>query len=90
MKQDLKWYPYEIAIRRELRNHGCIRLFQFCRWFLNEFRKRQFLANIIARNKARLLSNGQVSRRNVFQYVPVGEPPNFYYHRPDSHQELTL
>ena len=34
--------------------------------------------------------NGEVNSPNVCQYVPVGEPPNFYYHRPDSHQELTL
>lgn len=58
--------------------------------FFNEYRKRQFLANMIVDDEAEFSLNDEINSRNARQCVPVGEPPNFYYQRPDLCQKLTV
>ena len=77
MKQDLKWYPYQIVTCHELRSPDYIRHFQFFQWFLNEYRNRRFLANIIVCDEAGFSLNSKVDSGNFRQYAPVGEPHNF-------------
>ena len=90
MKRDLKWYLYQIVTRQELRNPDYVKRFQFCRYFFNEYRKRRFLANMIVDDEAEFSLNDEVNSRIARQYVPVGEPPNFYYQKPDLCQKLTV
>ena len=52
MKQDFKWYPYQIVTRHELCNPDYVRRYQFYEWFLNQYRDRRFLAKIIDGDEA--------------------------------------
>ena len=45
---------------------------------------------MIVDDEAEFSLNDEVNSRNARQYVPVGEPPNFYYQRPDLCQKLTV
>lgn len=84
VKKDLKWHPYKMRIRHELKPTDYNRRVVFCEWLLRKCHDRRFLANIIIGDEAGFAMNGEVNSQNVRRYAPRGEPPNFNYDRKDS------
>ena len=87
---DLRWHPYQINVRHELKDNDYPRRLQFCRWFNQQLRNPRFLANFVVGDEAGFCMNGEVNSHNVRQYAPRGEPPDFHYYRRDARAKVTV
>jgi len=90
VRQDLKWHPYRIHIRHQLKNTDFPRLLQFCQWFLHQCQTNRFLANLVIGDEASFALNGKVNTHNVREYAPQGHPPSFNYDVNMSREKLTV
>ena len=90
VKKDLKWHPYKIRVRHELKPTDPDRRIRFCRWFLERCRDRRFMQNFIIGDEAGFSMNGSVNTQNVREYAPSGQPPNFFYERNESRARITV
>jgi hypothetical protein len=87
---DLKWHPYKIRVRHELKPTDPDRRIRFCRWFLEKCRDRRFLQNFIIGDEAGFAMNGSVNTQNVREYAPKGQPPDFFYQRNECRTRITV
>ena len=76
---DLKWHPYRIQRRHELKAGDYARQVQFCECFLQKNRARQWLSSFVIGDEAGFWMNGRVSSQNVRKYAPKGNSPEFTY-----------
>ena len=72
MRFDLRWHPYQICIRHELREGDFVRRRDFCPWFAHQQRNSHFLRNFVIGDEAGFSMNGKVNSHNVQQYAPKG------------------
>ena len=79
VKLDLKWHPYRIRRRHELKVNDYARRQQFCEWFLDKNRDHRFLHNLVISDEAGFHMNGTVCSQNVREYAPKGDKPEFTY-----------
>ena len=91
-KIDLKWHPYKMRERHELKPTDPGRRIQFCQWLLNKCRDRRFLHNFLIGDEAGFAMNGRVNSQNVRQYAPRGggPAPDFNYTRNESRKRVTV
>jgi hypothetical protein len=87
---DLRWHPYQISVRHELKENDYLRRRNFCRWFSNHQRNPRFLANFVIGDEAAFCMNGEVNSHNVGQYAPRGNPPDFHFDRRDERRKVTV
>ena len=87
---DLRWHPYRIRIRHELKDGDYVRRRNFCEWFSNQKRNPRFLANVVIGDEAAFCMNGEVNSHNVRQCAPRGAPPDFNYERRDERSKITV
>ena len=87
---DLKWHPYKMRVRHELKPNDPARRIRFCQWFLNKCKDRRFLSNFVIGDEAGFAMNGRVNSQNVREYAPRGHPPpDFHYTRNESRKRIT-
>ena len=80
VRSDLKWHPYKMRIRHELKPNDPTRRIEFCRWLLDKYRRdRRFLSNFIIGDEAGFAMNGVVNSQNVREYASHGQPPQDFY-----------
>lgn len=87
---DLKWHPYKIHVRHELKPQDFARRVRFCRWFIDQCRNNRFLFNVVIGDEAAFQMNGQVNTHNVRQYAPRGQQPSFNFDRRESREKLSV
>ena len=87
---DLRWHPYQISIRHELRDTDYPRRLNFCQWFNQQQRNPRFLANFVIGDEAGFGMNGEVNSHNVRQYAPRGEHPEFHFVRREERAKVTV
>ena len=87
---DLRWHPYQICIRHELRDGDFARRRDFCRWFAEQQRNPHFLRNFVIGDEAGFSMNGEVNSHNVRQYAPKGDRPDFTFVRRDERNKVTV
>lgn len=90
VKIDLKWHPYKMRVRHELKPNDPSRRIRFCGWFLKKCQDRRFLSNFIIGDEAGFAMNGRVNSQNVREYAPRGQPPDFFYTRNESRKRVTV
>lgn len=76
---DMKWHPYRIRIRHELKPQDFQRRMNFCRWFSAQCHNPRFLYNFVIGDEACFSMNGRVNSHNVRMYAEKGNPPPFNY-----------
>lgn len=87
---DLKWHPYKIQRRHQLKVADYQRRVRFSQWFLEKNRSPQFLANLVIGDEAGFWMNGRVSSQNVRRYAPKGNNPEFAYEVSASKEKLMV
>ena len=90
IRHEIKWHPYKIHVRHELKQQDMARRVRFSQWFLNQCRNSRFLANVVIGDEAAFHINGQVNTHNVRQYAPRGEHPSFNFDRKESREKLSV
>jgi len=91
LRSELKWHPYKIHIRHELKHGDFARRLRFCNWFLEHCRNNRFLHNLVIGDEASFCLSGQVSTHNVRYYAPKdGEHPSFNFDKNSSRQKLSV
>ena len=76
---NLKWHPYKIHKRQQLKDGDFERRMGFCEWLLIQNRNPRFLHDLIIGDEAGFPMNGKVNTQNVRQYAPRGQAPEFTY-----------
>ena len=77
--KDLKWHPYKIHKRQQLKDGDFERRMGFCEWLLIQNRNPRFLHDLIIGDEAGFPMNGKVNTQNVRQYAPRRQAPEFTY-----------
>lgn len=90
IKCDLRWHPYKIHLRHELKEQDFGRRVRFCNWFIAQCQNNRFLRNLIISDEASFSMGGKVSSQNVRHYAPKGEHPSFNYDVNCSREKLTV
>lgn len=90
VKHDLKWHPYKIHVRHQLKPTDFEKRFTFCRWFLGQCHNVRFLHNFVIGDEASFAMNGKVNTQNVRFYAPAGEAPNFNFDVNQARQKLSV
>lgn len=90
VRLDLRWHPYKIYVRHELKNGDFARRLQFCRWFVNSFHNPRFVFNIVIGDECSFGMNGLVSTQNVRMYAPKGQPPDLYFNKRTDRRKLNV
>lgn len=90
VKNDIKWHPFKMHIRHELKERDFARRLNFCRWFLERCYNHRFLYNVIIGDEATFSLNGKVNNHNVRMYAPKGDPPSFNYDVNNGRQKVTV
>lgn len=90
MRLDLRWHPYKIFIRHELKNGDRARRLQFCRRFCNNFHNPRFVHNVVIGDECSFGMNGSVSTQNVRMYAPKGQPPDFYFEKNSDRRKVNV
>ena len=86
----MRWYPYKIIRRHNLKDGDYERRSLFCQWFLHQCNNRRFLANFVIGDEAGFALNGAVNDHNERMYAPVNQAPDIHYNVNDSRQKLTV
>lgn len=89
-KRMLRFHPYRMHIRHELKQEDFERRINFCNWFAESCRDANFLSNFIISDEAGFAMNGEVNSQNVRQYAPWGNNPGFHFNRNESREKLTV
>ena len=87
---DLKWHPYKIHVRHEMKEQDFPRRLRFCQWFIRRCDNNRFLHNVVIGDEAAFQMNGHVTTHNVREYAPRGEQPSFNFDRSSSRQKLSV
>ena len=87
---DLKWHPYRMKRRHQLKPEDYERRLNFSRWLIEKTQNPHFLANLIIGDEAGFGMNGKVSSQNVRMYAPKGEGPEFTYDVNESREKVTV
>ena len=88
---DLRWHPYRMKRRHELKQADFDRRIAFSQWLINKTRNNpHFLQNLVIGDEAGFAMNGKVSSQNVRKYAPRGEAPEFFYDVNESREKLTV
>ena len=88
VKYDLKWHPYEMRVRHQLKPTDFDR--RISEWIIEKCRDRRFLANLIIGDEAGFAINGKVNSQNVREYAPHGERPEINYAVNESRERCTV
>ena len=76
---DLKWHPYRLQHRHELKPEDYDRRLNFARWLINKVRNPNFMSQLVIGDEAGFSMNGKVSSQNVRMYAPKGDVPEFTF-----------
>ena len=87
---DLNFHPYQMIRRHELRENDRVRRQAYSRWFLQQCQLQNFLQNVIIGDEATFRLNGSVNTRNIREYAPKGQPPDFFYDRLVSREKVNV
>jgi len=88
---DLHFHPYRIHVRHELLPPDFPRRQRFTEWLLGRCRRDpRFLRNLLIGDEAGFAMNGKVNTRNVLQYAPAGQPPEFNFDQSMSREKVTV
>ena len=87
---DLKWHPYRMKRRHQLKPGDYARRLNFARWLINKVRNPNFLAQLFIGDEAGFAMNGKVSSQNVRKYAPKGDVPEFTYDVNESRAKLMV
>ena len=79
IQEDLKWHPYRIHVRHELKQADFQRRVTFSRWFRDRCNNVRFLHNLVVGDEASFTMNGRVNTHNVRMYAEKGNPPSFNF-----------
>lgn len=90
VRLDLKWHPYRIFVRHELKDADYPRRLQFARRFRDSCHNARFLPNIVIGDECSFAMNGRVTTQNVRMYAPVNQPPNFTYEVSNDRSKVTV
>ena len=90
VKHDIKWHPYRIHVRHELKNQDFARRLRFCNWFLERCQNNRFLYNLVIGDEAGFSMNGKVNTHNLRCYAPKGDNPGFNYDVNSERRKLTV
>ena len=85
---DLRFHPYQMIKRHQLRQGDHPRRLQFCRWLRD--RNDRFLDDLLIGDESGFALNASVNTRNIREYQPRGEPVDFQYQRHDDRHKLTV
>lgn len=86
---DLRWHPYKMQVRHQLKPGDFARRTAFCEWFLEKNRNPRFLHNFVIGDEAGFAMNGQVNTQNVRKYAPRKNQPEFTYDVNESREKVT-
>ena len=88
VRHDVNWFPYRMKRRHEIKEGDFVRRLQFSRWI-----ERRFLEigdHIVIGDEAAFRMNVRVSTRNLIEYAPKGNPPDFHYDIPESRDKINV
>ena len=88
VRQEMRWYPYRMLCRHQLRPGDPARRLQYSRWLLDHGER--FLENIVIGDESSFFMNGRVFSHNVRQYAPRHDPPAFIYERNASREKVSV
>ena len=80
--EELRWYPYRVKVRQQLKENDFQRCSDFSYWFLQQCNNPRFLSNIVVGEKASSAMSGIVQA--------PGQAPEFIYERNDSRETITV
>ena len=89
-RSELHFYPYRIKVRHQLQEGDFQRRERFCEWFLQQWRNRRLRGNFVISDEAAFHMNGKVNTRNVREYAPRGNAPDFHYDVNNSRAKLNV
>ena len=89
-KTELRFHPYRIHRRQELKNGDYARRMNFCRWFLQQSIDPAFLSRFTIGDEATFSLNGNINTKNNVYYAPKGNPPTYNYDVPESRDKVTV
>ena len=75
----MRWYPYKMIRRHNLKDGDHERPSRFYQWFLHQCNNRRFLANFVVGNEARFALNGALNNHNVRMHAPANQSLYFHY-----------
>ena len=78
LRLDLKWHPYKIHVRQELKERDFERRVRFCRSFLDRCQNNRFLPNFVIGDEAMFFMNGKVNTHCVRKYTPKNGEHSFF------------
>lgn len=90
MRDDLKWHPYKIHVRHELKYQDFGRRIAFCTWFLANCHNNRFLHNFVIGDEATFSLCGKVNTHNARHYAPKGQHPSFNFDVNSSREKLSV
>jgi len=87
---DFKLYPYQMVRLHSLRNTDYARRIAYSRWLLNQWQDPTFFPKIIVGDEATFKLNGSVNTRNIREYAPRGQRPDFTYEVNESREKVNV
>lgn len=91
LRLELRWHPYKIHVRQELKEQDFGRRVRFCRWFLDQCQNNRFLHNLVIGDEASFSLNGKVNTQCVRLYAPKnGEHPSFNFEKNSSREKVNV
>ena len=86
----MRWYPYRIKARQQLKGDDFPRRSDFSYWFLQQCNSSRFLSDIVIGGEVSFAMNGTVNTCMVREYAPKGQVPEFIYERNDFQEKITV
>ena len=87
---DLRWHPYRMVRRHQLKDGDFERRTAFCEWFLQKHQNPNFIGNFVIGDEAGFAMNGRVSNQNIRMYAPKGQAPDFPYDVNECREKVTV